>query len=288
MKKYIYASLIALMTSLSFTACEEEEGTAPGSDSNAVVTIYQYEAAMPYNSDNDTKLRFVANQKADKVYYIAEKSADVQSFIAQQGEDAYISHVVEKGTSITLTDDNSFDTYVTDLFGPYTISAVAVNGGNRSLASVDFIGLEWSDVATGTYHFANKYVVELLGESAPTTLQQCTTNETLYRFKDVYGEGFNLKFTTLPDTQDEDEDGVFQKMRVAAQNTGLELGANGAIGVRDIGYWQGSDAWVLENGYHGAYYLDGSYAYLYVQYYVTAGNAGYGYDKFEASEVYLK
>lgn len=284
MKKYIFASFAALL-GLSLVACEEEAGKAPGSDSNPVVTVYKYEAEQPYNSDNDARIRFVANNKVSEAYYVVEKTADVKDKIANNDE-AFISHVISDGKAISgLSVGKDIETMITDLYGPYTVAVVAVNGGKRTISSVDFIGLEWDDVSTGTYTFFAADVVGM--ESTQTTLQQCTTNKNLYRFKDLYGKGFSLKFSTLPDFEDTDADGTFQFMRVAAQSTGISFGEYGNVSVRDIGYWQGNDAFVTEYGYNGAYYLDGSYAYLFVQYYGAnrvdnTNNLGYDYDEYVA------
>ena len=47
MKKYFYNIMFAFIGALAFTACSEESGTEPGTDSKPVVTVYQYEAQLP-------------------------------------------------------------------------------------------------------------------------------------------------------------------------------------------------------------------------------------------------
>lgn len=274
---------MAMISSLGFVACEEESGTVPGNDNSPVVTIYQYDVELPYNADNDTRLRFAANNKVTEAYYVVEKSSEVNSFIEKSGKEAYMNHVVENGKSLTgLSVGADLDIVLTDIYGSYTIAAVAVNGNNKTLSTVVFVGLEWDDVNSGTYTFFEKAATAMGVSSAHTTLQHCVSDPQLYRFKDLYGAGYSLKFTTMPDYKDEDEDGVYEFIRVAPQPTAYTFSDYGTISVRDIGYWQGSDACVTDKGYNGGFYLDGSCVFLYNQYYVSAGNLGYGYDVYVA------
>ena len=113
----------------------------------------------------------------------------------------------------------------------------------------------------------------------PTTLQVCTTDANLYRFKDVFGAGYSMKIVLLPDYKATDADGEYTFFRVPRAETPYTYGSHGAVGVRDVGYWQGSDAWVTDNGYESGMYADYS-CFVYVQYFVSAGNIGYGYDFF--------
>lgn len=279
MKKYFSLFLVALGL-MAFTACSTEEGTNPGNDSKPVVTIYQYTPESKYNSDEDVKVRFAANSVATEFYYLVEKNADKQAFIASSGEEAYTKKVVENGTKVTVG-ETDFETTITGMPGEYaiTVAAVAADGSKFATESI-FYGLAWNDVEAGTYNFG---VLGSKGlQPVRTILQVCDSDETLYRFKDIYGPGKSLKIQALPDYKSKDEYGAFVICRVPNQNTGLTYGSYGEISVRDIGYWQGDAAYVTDYGYHSGLYFDGdvNYAFIMVLYYVAAGNLGYDYDEF--------
>ena len=286
MKKYIFNLCALLMAAATITSCTEEVGTEPGNDSKPSVIIYQYEVSRPYNADNDVALRFATNSKTESLYYLIEKSSEQESHVASMGETGYWDHVVSNGTKVDgISGEGCTDLTVTDLFGSYTITAVAVSGNQKAAASTSFTGLDWNDVVKGTYKFgASQNLIAMLGlTSTPTTLQQCTTDATLYRFKDVFGTGYSMKIRLLPDYTATDADGEYTFFRVPRTDTPYEYGNYGAVGVRDIGYWQGSDAWVTENGYESGMYAD-YFCFVYVQYFVSAGNLGYGYDFFIPEE----
>ena len=286
MKKYIFNLCALFMAAATITSCTEEAGTEPGSDSKPSVIIYQYEVSRPYNADNDVALRFAANNKTEAVYYLVEKSTEQESKIASMGESGYWDYVVSNGKKVDgILGESTVDMTITDLYGTYSITAVAVAGNQKVGASISFTGLDWSDVVKGTYHFgASKNLIAAAGlTDTPTTLQQCTTDETLYRFKDVFGVGYSLKIRLLPDYTATDEDGTYTYFRVPRADTPYTYGNHGAVGVRDIGYWQGNDAWVTDNGYESGMYED-HYCFVYVQYFVSAGNLGYGYDFFIPEE----
>ena len=57
-------------------------------------------------------------------------------------------------------------------------------------------------------------------------------------------------------------------------------GSYGNVNVRDMGYWQGDDAYVFSYGYESGMYADG-YCFFTVQFYVSAGSLGWGTDTFE-------
>ena len=286
MKKYIFNLCALLMAAATITSCTEEAGTEPGNDSQPSVIIYKYEVSRPYNVDNDVALRFATNNKTESLYYLVEKSSEQESNLASMGETGYWDYVVSKGTKVDgISGEGSADLTVTDLFGSYTITAVAVSGNQKAGASTSFTGLDWKDVVKGTYMFgASLNLIAKLGlTSNPTTLQQCTTDATLYRFKDVFGTGYSMKIRLMPDYTATDDDGEYTFFRVPRTDTPYEYGNYGAVGVRDIGYWQGSDAWVTENGYESGMYAD-YFCFVMVQYFVSAGNIGYGYDYFYPEE----
>ncbi|MFT4222778.1 hypothetical protein [Dysgonomonas sp.] len=277
MKKYIYRLFIAVFATVAFTACTEDEGTEPGNDSNPVITIYQYKVSKPLNSDNDTRLRFAANSPTSEAYYLAEKTTDKNDRITSIGEEGYKDYVISHGTKINgISGESNVDVTLTDLFGEYTITSVAVGGGLKSSASVIFTGLDWSDKATGTYTFFKPSVTGIA--SRPTTLQVCTTDEKLYRFKDVFGTGYHMKINLL-NLKGNDADGEYTFFRIPVTETSFTYSTYGTVSVRDIGYWQGNDAWVTENGYESGMYADYS-CFVYIQYFVSAGSLGYGYDMF--------
>jgi len=280
MKKYIYRLFIAFVATATLVSCADNEGTTPGNDSNPSIIVYKYTPGRPYNVDNDVIIRFAVNNKASEAYYLTEKTAEKASRIASSGENAYMDYVVSKGVKLTVSSEMTADVTLTDLFGDYTITAVAVNGGTKTSAETTFSGLDWTDVAKGTYYFSVANFISSTGlRSNPTVLQICTTNSNLYRFKDVYGAGYSLKINLI-NYKGRDEDGEYQFFRVPPMELPFIYGNYGNLNVRDIGYWQGSDAWVISNGYESGMYTDYN-CFVYVQYYVAAGNVGYNYDFFE-------
>ena len=281
MKRYIYSLLTVFIVTVAFISCSDDEGTNPGNDSAPAVTIYQYAASRPNNPDNDIVLRLATNNKTAEVYYLAEKTSDKEAHMASMGESGYMDYVVSNGVKVDgISGASTADVTVTDLYGIYTITAVAAGGNQKTSAEITYAGLEWTDVATGTYYYgASPNLIEALGlTSSPTTLQVCTTDATLYRFKDVFGTGYSLKIQLI-DYKGKDDDGEYQFFRVPATDTPFVYGSHGIVNVRDVGYWQGSDAFVTDNGYESGMYASYN-CFVYVQYYVSAGNLGYGKDYF--------
>lgn len=279
MKKYI-SSIMVLFALLAFTACSEDHGTTPGSDAKPSVTAYSYEVTAPLNPDNDVNVRFVFNNKTTEAYYLAEKTADKEA--RELTEDAYAAYVVANGQELDLEDDLQSEGYISDLvltglYGEYTITAVAVSGGALSSASTTFTGLDWADVVEGTYYFSNPNTRFLLGNitSRPTTLQVCTTDETLYRFKDVFSTGNHLKINLLPDYTATDDDGTYTFFRVKDQKIGVQYGGQD-VAVRDVGYWQGDDSFITDGGYESGMYEDYT-CFIKVQLHIGSSNYGYNY-----------
>ena len=276
MKNNIYQLFIALLAFGFMTSCVEDWGTLPGNDSDPVATVFQYKPNRPYNADNDVIIRVAANNKTVEAYYLAEKTADIS-----MSESAYMDKVVSTGTKLTdISGESIADVILTDLYGDYTITVVAVGNGTKTSAKTTFSGLDWADVATGTYHFGvNANIRNALGVSSrPTVLQVCTTDSKLYRFKDVFGTGYSMKINMLT-LKGHDADGEYTFFRIPVTETGANYGSYGALSARDIGYWQGNDTFVTEGGYESGMYAD-YYCFLYIQYFVSAGSAGYGYDEF--------
>lgn len=277
MKEYVYRLFMVLFTICSIISCSDDEGTNPGNDSAPVITVYQYKPTKPYNAENDIQLRFAFNNKTTEAYYLTEKTTDKDSHVSSMGKDGYMDYVVSKGIKLgDLSESLSADVMLTDLYGEYTITTVAVGKSARTSIETVFIGLDWADVATGTYKFCKPKVTGVA--SSPTTLQVCKTNSELYRFKDVYGKGYHLKINLIK-YKGSDTHGEYQFFRIPATETPITYGTYGTVNVRDIGYWKGSDDYVTKNGYESGMYSDYN-CFLYIQYYVTAGSLGSGYDEF--------
>lgn len=278
-------SLAAALT-FCFTSCKEDNGTEPGTDSQPAATIYTYEPSAPLNPDNDVNIRFVCNSKTSEAYYLVEKTTEKEA--RKMSEAAYADFVVANGTKLQLTEDKHSggkvsEVTVAGLLGDYTITAVAANGGTKTSATKTFRGLMWEDVVKGTYMYSNANVQFLMGEitSRPTTLQICTTDETLYRFKDAFGEGMHMKINLLPDLVGEDEGGVYTFFRVKDQMISEFQGNK--VYVRDIGYWQGDDKYVTDHGFESGMYEDYS-CFIYIQCHIGSTNYGFGYDYFIPDE----
>jgi len=276
MKNKIYRLFIGLFAFGSMISCNDDVGTVPGNDANPQATIYQYKPARPYNADNDVVIRVAANNKTVEAYYLVQKTSDMGSM----DENAYMDYVVSNGTKIPdISGESTADITLTGLFGDYTITVVAVGNGTKTSAATTFSGLDWADVATGTYYFqAIANSAALFGGSTPTVLQVCTTIPTLYRFKDVFGAGYSMKINML-DITGSDEDGEYTFFRIPVAETPVTYSSYGTVSYRDVGYWQGSDAFVTDNGYESGMYDDYS-CFVCIQYFVTAGNMGWGYDFF--------
>jgi len=282
MKNKIYQIFIAFFAISFMSSCNEDLGTVPGNDPNPVATIYQYTPSRPYNADNDILLRVATNNKTVEAYYKVEKTADIS-----MNESAYMDYVVANGIKLTdISGESTADIALTGLYGDYTITVVAVGkNGTKTSAKTTFSGLDWTDVATGVYYFqpnnkaANATIIKnLFGASTPAVLQICTTNNKLYRFKDIFGAGYSMKINLLTLTG-EDEDGKYTFFRVPVTDTPGTYGSYGAVSVRDIGYWQGNDSFVTTGGYESGMYEDYS-CFVYVQYFFATASITYNYDFF--------
>lgn len=273
MRKYINKLFAVVLATATITSCTVEEGTVPGNDKDPNVVVYSYTAKKPYNEDNDVLLRLAFNSKVEEAYYLAEKATEKESKVASMGEQGYMDYVVSNGTKVADVTTEA-DLAITDLYGKYAITVVAVSGAKKASAVAEFTGLEWADVINGTYYFGVK--PDVTGESRATTLQVCTTDNTLYRFKDVFGKDSHMKFQLLPDYTGTDADGAYTYFRVPATDTPFTYGNYGTVGVRDIGYWQGNTAWITDNGYESGMYEDYT-CYISVQYYCSGGSLGYGW-----------
>lgn len=269
-----------------FASCEEEMGTTPGGDGTPVVTIYQYATSLPNNPDNDTQLRFVFNNASQSGYYLCEPSETVASLTKELGEDGYIDRVVSEGSALTLDENRVSDVLIKDLMGEYTITAVAVKGNKKVAQKITFTGLQWETVAQGELYIGD---LANLAKAAGTDaienveMQICTSNSSLYRLFEPFAKGYSIKFNILKGYEGVDDGGSYKFFRVPSQQTGLQFGDYGDVSIRDIGYWQGNDAFVTDSGYESGLYEDYS-AFFYVQAFVDLGNLGYQYLYFTPAE----
>lgn len=270
MKKIYYLLIMALVV-VGFTSCDADEGAKPGSNSNPTAVIYQYEAEVtrPDDADGSVRLRFAVNNRTEALYYLAEKAADKKAKLASMGEAGYNDYVVENGVKVdgiaSAGQPQSVDVTIKDLVGEYAITAVAVAGKKKTAYNATFTGLEWEDVATGTYTFNKSIGLP----AVKTTLQLCKSDKTLYRFKELFGAGYSLKIKLMSLTG-QDSDGEYTFFRVPKLVTPLTFGNYGTVTVWDVGYWQGKDAWITDNGYESGMYADNS-CFILMAYTVNSG-----------------
>jgi len=285
MKKYSYI-LAAVLLGFSFTSCQENLGSEPGNDKLPAVVVYKYAPSSEYDSDTDQRVRFVSNDKVTKATYLVEKVADKDAFIASQGESAYAEKVLSQGTAISFSNGVA-ETVVTGMAGDYAITAAASDGSNTTMRSVKFSGIPWDPNSSieGTYVIGRSNIQNTLGASSfPAVLQRHETNPNMFRIKGAFGPGSKITIN-LMDKTDVDEDGEkYTFFRIPAQTTSFTYSSYGTVSVRDVGYWQGDDAYVTDYGYESGMYADG-YCFLCIQYYVSAGSLGMSqYDVFIPNE----
>lgn len=259
-----------------FTSCRDDEGTVPGSDPTPNVVLYTYSTSDLKNPDNDIMVRFATNSATKDLYYLVEPTPTAETYIKANGEEAYFKYVVEHGTKHAEANGaGNFDLVLTDLVGPYSITAVATDGKTLGGASGTFMGLDWSDVVPGEYTFGFMAGKGTIPEASFTTLQVCTTDKDLYRLKDVFGEGFSLKLHMMGIFGKDSDGDSYQLFRFYQTPTSYTYGNYGTVYVRDVAAWQGSDSWAKNTNYMNYMYDDGT-CVLRPQYNVSAGNLDYG------------
>lgn len=279
MKKVLYSLFAAIVSLTMTTSCSEDEGNNPGSDSQPKATIFKYDAELPNNPDNDVRVRFGCNAQVKDLYYAAIPAAESE----KMSEDALADYIMSKGQKVTTEADNytggsNYETTIKDLFGDYVIAALAVNGSQKTVSKTNFTGLIWKDVCNGTYYINEKIAPAIGMESADATLQKCENVENVYRFKDVFAPGYSIKFT-ITGIQDADQYGNFTTLNVAQTVTPFSYGSYGTVYCRDVATWQGNDSYTSSNQFY-----DYNEIYIWMQYFVGAGNLGYGFDYFIPSE----
>lgn len=273
MKKYIYSIFSLAMVIFAFSSCSYDDGVERGGDKNPHVTLYNYAVSLPLQSDNDTHVRVCCNDLVNEVYYMSMSEAEFEGL----SESAAIDKVKNEGKKAELTADiqngGSFAEFdVVGMVDACRIACVGVSGGNNILSSIKFFGLKFEDVCSGTYTFNGK--LSTLTGSVTTTLQKCTNQKGIYRFKDLYGEGYHLKFYAAG--RDTDKDGVEYTVVYTPENaTPFTFSSYGAVSTRDVYTWQSNNADYL----NGEFYDDG-YVALWMQYYVSAGSLGYAWEEF--------
>lgn len=274
MKKYIYSLMMFVLAATALSSCSVDEGTQPGSDSNPVVTIYQFKAQDPYDQDADVRIRVAANSKTAEAYIFAESTTEKTKRMASVGEDGYMDYVISKGVKLDKISGNSDQDYtVTGINGTYTITVVAKNGNQKSSAETSFTGVLWNNIAKGTYTFSAN-AAKIFGASVQTSLQVNASSPTSYRFKNLFGVGAHLNFT-LTDKKGTDKQGKeFLRLSIPAQATPKPYGNDGVISVRDVATWQSNENY-LDNRLY-----DDHKVVLWLQYYNGNNNLGYGYDAF--------
>lgn len=267
----------ALCAAIALTACKDTEGTEPGTNPNPDVTVYTYSPATLNNPDNDIMVRFATNSATKELYYMAELASTVDQYIAQNGEEAYFKYVMQNGTKVTEANGaGNYDVVITDLIGLYAITAVATDGKGLGGSAEKFLGLDYVDVVPGEYSFGVLGGKGTIPEGSFATLQICTTDSNIYRLKDVYGEGRNLKMYMMDVTGVDSDGDKYRLFRYYATPTSFTYGDYGQVWVRDVAAWQGSESLAKNANYMNYMYLDDYTCVLRPQYYVSAGNLGYG------------
>ena len=136
MKKYIENLFLVLFALLVFTACSDEQGTDVGNDSQPKVSLYNYGAPPPADSDNDLILRVAANNKTESAYYFVESKQMKETRGMSDAE--YAEFVVANGTLISgINGESVADVIVAGLYGDQVISVAAVGGGKKTLSSIE-------------------------------------------------------------------------------------------------------------------------------------------------------
>ena len=191
MKNYIYNLFAVLIAATTFTACSAEEGTDVGNDPVPSVIIYQYKPGASYNADNDIALRFATNNKTSEAYYLVEKTSEKKEHIASMGETGYMDYIISNGEKIEgISGESSADVILTGLIGEYRITAVAVNGKQKTAFESVFNGLQWDLLGTGTL------TTEFFGSVTVQRQFYQLHNENSYKVASAYENGYDIILKT--------------------------------------------------------------------------------------------
>lgn len=260
MKKFIYA-LLALPT-LLFASCEAEMGSEPGTDSKPAVTVYTYDVAAPNNPDTDVRVRFATNSAARQLYYLVEPANEANAEIEAKGEEAYAQKVIEKGVKVDVKGAEIIDVILTDLKDKtFNITAVAVNGGHSPLA-IESFGIPWKQIKTGVMVYDKDLYTFLPVKEVQCVLEQAETDETLFRVKNAFGEGKNIKFRKLVGKGGMSGSDPFTFLSVVGkQQTGWKVKLSSGdvydLWVTDIATWKKKEDF-LESTTYGCVMFDNS------------------------------
>ena len=268
MKKYIFG-LMAVAAAMFMTSCSADEGTEPGNDSKAYVVTNTYSVAPPLDADADFKVRVSTNSATESAYILLEKHSDYSKHIAELGQEGYNDFVVKNGGLVKgVKGQSEVDTLFYGLKGEYMATVVAVNAKGQAQAadSVSFNGIIWNKVCDGKYKFCAKIAGIMGKESVDCELDVDANNPSSYRIKNVYGQGYNLKFKKAKNGSTDKEGKAFNYIIVPKFSTGLTYKTLGTVYMTDAYTLTGS-ADYLANGI----YADNS-LFISTVYFVSAGN----------------
>ena len=281
MKKYIFG-MMAAFAAVLMTSCSADEGTEPGGDSKAYVQTNTYSVAPPLDADADFLVRMSTNNATKGAYILLEKHEDYSKHVAELGQDGYSDYVVKNGGEVKgVAGRSEVDTTFYGLKGEYmaTVVAVGSNGQAQATDSVSFTGITWNKVCDGKYYF-NEDIAQFLGKkSADCELDVDANNPQSYRIKNVYGQGYNLKFRKYRSGSTDEDGNAFNYIDVPKFSTGLTYGKYGTLYMTDAYTFTGS-ADYMDNGI----YADNS-LFICTVYYVSVGNVSVlKYDQFVPNE----
>lgn len=260
---------MAVAAAMFMTSCSADEGTEPGGDSKAYVVTNTYSVAPPLDADADFKVRVSTNSATESAYILLEKHADYSKHIAELGQEGYNDFVVKNGGLVKgVKGQSEVDTLFYGLKGEYMATVVAVNAKGQAQAadSVSFTGITWNKVCDGKYKFCAK-IADIMGkESADCELDVDANDPSSYRIKNVYGQGYNLKFKKAKSGSTDEAGKAFNYIVVPKFSTGLTYKTLGTVYMTDAYTLTGS-ADYLKNGI----YADNS-LFISTVYFVSAGN----------------
>jgi hypothetical protein len=263
MKQNIINFAWALLGLAFITACVDEQGSEPGNDGAPVATIYQLDANAPLDPDNDLVLRVATNNQTQAVYYANIPKDEYEAKFQQGGEDGIKDFITKSGTKVEgLSGASTADITIEGMQADYKIAIVATGAGKSMLKVIDFAGLAWVDVATGSYTFA------LLTFNKEKTvqnvvLQKCTNREGLYRLNKVYGGKLSIKFNLLSTKKDD-----YQFVSVPVQMT-----VRNGIYIRDLATKENNQDIAIDEN-RGCKLYDNNKVTLVMQYYSSKKSFG--------------
>lgn len=233
------------------------------------------------NKYNGMSIPITVNYSLDGVFYkvmsakeYEEKaSSDLADYIKKAGYE--IMHYPHSGESATVSASKLSDG---------DIIAIAAFFGNESMVyTKTFQNPTWTDIYKGTYTFYNRMPERLsaMPYQNKVILQKSDNIDGLYRIKDLYGVGYHLLIYGTGKTE-EDENGKYELGCVPATETPYSYSSYGAVSCRDVYYWQNRIEGYLEDKIYENFSID-----IWMQYFVSTGSIGYGWEHFEPEESYL-